>query len=386
MIAARGGEAMIALRALLGLLLCSLPVVASAHKPSDAYLTLRVEGATLHGRWDVALRDLEFAIGLDVDGDGRVTWGELRARASELDAWALARLAIASDGGSCATRAGSQLVDRHTDGAYAVLRFSADCPRAPRRLAIGYDLLFDVDPQHRGLVRVEHAGGDSTAILSDDSRRVELDLAAAAPWRTLLDYAREGVWHIWAGYDHLLFLLCLLLPSVLRREAGRWVAVEELGPALADVVRIVTAFTAAHSITLALAALGLVALPSRQVESAIAASVILAAANNLRPLVDARRWTLAFGFGLVHGLGFASVLGDLGLPRAALAPALLGFNLGVEAGQLALVTAFVPLAFALRDSVLYRHCVLAAGSVAIALLAGIWLLERSLEVVILVTS
>jgi hypothetical protein len=370
---------MIPLRVLLGLLLLSLPSAAAAHEPSDAYLALRVEGATLHGRWDVALRDLEFAIGLDANGDGRITWGELRARRAELDAWALARLSIASDGASCESRVGSHLVDRHTDGAYAVLRFRADCPRAPRRLAIGYGLLFDRDPQHRGLVRVEHAGATWTAILSDGSRRVELDLAAAAPWRTLLDYAREGVWHIWVGYDHLLFLVCLLLPSVLRREAGRWMAVEKLGPALADVVRIVTAFTAAHSITLSLAALGLVALPSRWVESAIAASVILAAANNLHPLVDARRWTLAFGFGLVHGLGFASVLGDLGLPRGALVPALLGFNLGVEAGQLAIVAAFVPLAFAGRGSLLYRRLAFTAGSTAAALLACTWLLQRTLD-------
>jgi hypothetical protein len=177
----------------------------------------------------------------------------------------------------------------------------------------------------------------------------------------------------------VLFLLCLLLPAVLRREAGRWEALPRVRPALADVLCVVTSFTAAHSITLCLAALGVVALPSRLVESAIAASVVLAAANNLRPWCDARRWLPAFGFGLVHGLGFASVLADLGLPRGSLVAALLGFNLGVEAGQLALVLLCLPLAFAARGSLLYRRYAFGAGSALIALLGVAWLVERSLD-------
>ena len=108
-------------------------------------------------------------------------------------------------------------------------------------------------------------------------------------------------------------------------------------PAFWDVCRIVTSFTVAHSITLSLAALGIVALPSRLVESAIAASVVVAALNNLRPWSQGRRWVVAFGFGLIHGFGFASVLADLGLPRDTLVLALVGFNLGVECGQLAIV-------------------------------------------------
>jgi HupE / UreJ protein len=108
-----------------------------------------------------------------------------------------------------------------------------------------------------------------------------------------------------------------------------------------------------HSVTLSLAVLKVIALPARLVESAIAASVLLAALNNLSPLVTSRRWLVAFGFGLVHGLGFASVLLDLGLPRGSLALALVAFNLGVEAGQLAIVTAFLPLAYGARHTVLF---------------------------------
>jgi len=211
-------------------------------------------------------------------------------------------------------------------------------------------------------------------------------LQAASHWRQFVDYAREGVWHIWIGFDHILFLLSLLLPAVLSWRGGQirdWQPAATFGEAFVDVFKIVTAFTLAHSITLSLATLGFVSLPSRWVESAIAASVVLAALNNVWPLLHRRRWTVAFGFGLIHGFGFASVLIDLGLPREALALALVGFNLGVEGGQLAIVAAFLPLAFALRRTAFYRRAVMVGGSLLIATLAGLWLVERAFEVKLL---
>jgi hypothetical protein len=142
-------------------------------------------------------------------------------------------------------------------------------------------------------------------------------------------------------------------------------------------LKIVTAFTLAHSITLSLATLGVFSLPSRWVESAIAASVVLAALNNLWPLFHGRRWAMAFAFGLIHGFGFASVLADLGLPQGTLALALVGFNVGVEIGQLAIVAAFLPLAFMLRDTRFYQRGVFVGGSAAIAMLAALWFAERA---------
>jgi hypothetical protein len=192
----------------------------------------------------------------------------------------------------------------------------------------------------------------------------------------LREYFQLGVGHIWRGLDHILFLLALLLPSVLLRRPDGWAPAPRLRGCLLDVLRVVTAFTAAHSITLSLAALGVVGLPSRLVEATIAASVLLAALNNLWPLIGEGRWRVAFGFGLIHGFGFASVLGDLGLPRATLAGALVGFNLGVEAGQLVIVAAFVPLVWPWRASRAYRLGVLGLGSAVVAGLAAIWLVER----------
>ena len=301
-----------------------LALPAWAHKPSDSYLTLRVEPGKIDGQWDIALRDLDHAIGLDADDNGEITWGELRASHPEIAAYALARLQVAGDDQACALSAGEQLVDQHSDGAYAVLRFTVACAQPPAVLRIGYRLFADTDPQHRGLLRLETVGASRSAIFSPEAPQQTFALATPGRWAQFVAYARDGVWHIWIGYDHILFLLSLLLPAVGAWRARHWQAVASFREASVDVVKIVSAFTLAHSITLSLATLGWVALPSRWVESAIAASVVLAALNNLFPLVHGRRWAVAFAFGLVHGFGFASVLADLGLTQSTRVLALVG--------------------------------------------------------------
>ena len=366
--------AWLALIGLAALLLGTGPAL--AHKPSDSYLAITVAGNAIAGQWDIALRDLDHAIGLDADGNGEITWGELRARHREIAAHALARLAIEADGAACTLTAGEQLVDQHTDGAYTVLRFAVDCPQPPKQLRLTYRLFADIDPQHRGLLRLDVAGLSRTAIFSPQAASQVFELKAASRWTQFLAYMEEGIWHIWVGYDHILFLLSLLLPAVLVWRHRRWQAADHFREAFVDVLKIVTSFTVAHSITLSLATLGWIALPSRWVESAIAASVVLAALNNVLPVVHGRRWLVAFCFGLIHGFGFASVLADLGLPRDTLALALVGFNVGVEAGQLAIVALFLPLAFVLRRSRFYQRGVLVGGSLLIAAVAAVWLAER----------
>ncbi len=349
---------------------------ALAHKPSDSYLSLQVTETAIQGQWDIALRDLDYALGLDDNQDGAITWGELRAQHAEIAAYALARLALSADGEACTTAVLEHLVDDHSDGAYAVLRFSAGCKTEPKVLSAHYRLFFDVDPQHRGLLRLEHAGQTRTAIFSAATPVQRFELAENDRLRQFIDYTAHGVWHIWIGFDHLLFLLSLLLPAVLIRVDGGWTGAARFRDALWEVVKVVSAFTLAHSITLTLAALDVVQLPSRWVESAIAASVIVAALNNLIVMAGASRWLFAFVFGLIHGFGFASVLADLGLPQNALLLALVAFNLGVEAGQLAIVALFLPLAWGVRNQWIYRRGVLAGGSLLVIATAGIWLVER----------
>jgi hypothetical protein len=372
-------------------LLCVLPAL--AHKPSDSYLSITVQDGVVSGRWDIALRDLDFAIGLDADGDGAITWGEVRARHRDIAAYAAARLQLAADGVDCPMEIGAQAVDEHTDGAYTVMPLHFACARAPHSLRLHYSLFSDIDPQHRGLLNLTVEGATRTAIFGPQAAEQSFELRAASRLTQLLDYLREGVWHIWIGFDHILFLLSLLLPAVglwQRRAVGSafgshgpWRPVERFGQAFWDVLRIVTAFTLAHSITLSLATLGWVSLPSRLVESSIAASVVLAALNNVFPVFHGRRWMVAFGFGLIHGFGFASVLVDLGLPQGALALALLGFNLGVECGQLSIVAAFLPLAFLVRRSWFYRRVVLLGGSLLIAAVAAAWFVERAFNLKLL---
>ncbi|MFZ5594164.1 MAG: HupE/UreJ family protein [Pseudomonadota bacterium] len=367
------------MRILLVLTITLLSAAAQAHKASDSYLSLHLDKGSLAGQWDIALRDLDYAIGLDMNGDGVITWGELRIRHSEISAYALSRLRIRSDDQVCIPQAREHLVDHHSDGAYAVLHFHAACPASaiPSNLALDYRLLFDLDPQHRGLLRLEYADKTYSAIFSPNHARQRFDLTVNQPWRQFADYALSGTQHIWAGLDHILFLIALLLPSVLRYEKGHWHPVPGFPGALADTVKIVTAFTLAHSITLSLAVLGIANPPSRWVESLIAVSVILAAINNIRPIFHHRRATVALGFGLIHGFGFAGALTELGLREGALALPLAAFNLGIEAGQLAIVGLFLPVAFFFRNSSFYQRLLLRAGSCLVAGLASVWLLERA---------
>lgn len=356
---------------------------ASAHKPSDSYLTLSVNGSTVDGQWDIALRDLDFAIGLDANGDAVITWGEVRAKHVEIDAYAMSRLQLTSAGNACPARVTEHLIDDHTDGAYAVLRFKAECPGALESLQVHYALFFDIDPQHKGLLRLAYQGSSTTGVFSPDKATQQFTLNRPSKLAQFLDYSQEGVWHIWIGFDHILFLLSLLLPAVVYREWKGWLAVAAFKPALWNVLKIVTAFTVAHSITLSLATLGVISLPSRLVESTIAASVIIAALNNVFSIFRERRWAMAFVFGLIHGFGFASVLSNLGLPQDALILALIGFNLGVETGQLAIVAAFLPVAFLLRHTTIYRRIILLGGSLLIAVVALVWLVERAFDIKVL---
>ena len=275
----------------------------------------------------------------------------------------------------CQTAPGTLAIDRHGQNAYAVLGFGAICPASLTRLDFRYSLLFDLDPSHRGLLNLAWAGASSTAVLGPETGTLRFERGDAGAWPVLASYVREGFRHILIGYDHILFLLALLLSVMLRLARGGG----DLRRALIELAAVVSAFTVGHSITLALAALGVVDPPSRLVESLIALSVVLAALNNVVPVVQRRIWLIALGFGLIHGFGFAGVLRELGLPDRSLIVALFGFNLGVELGQLAVVALFVPLALAIERLHLYPRLVMQVGSGAVGVVAMVWLIERAFD-------
>lgn len=369
---------MIARLFMLALLLCT-GGAARAHQASEAYLSYRVAGAEVEQRVDIALRDLDRDLGLDADGDGALSWGEVRRRWADIEALAEAGVRFTADGAACTRRAAPPpQLQQHSDGMHAVLVSPWRCPAAVRELALDYRLFAATDAAHRGLAR--RVGSAAEPLLLTPGAGPQ---PLAARGFGLAGLVGAGMAHIASGLDHVLFLVTLLLVAVWRRDGARWTPRDSARGALAETLKLVTAFTAAHSVTLGLAASGAIDPPEAAVEALIALTVLLAALDNIRPFVPGPRWAVVGLFGLVHGIGFAGPLKDLGLRGLELVAPLLAFNLGVELGQLAVVALLLPLALAVRAAAAYRRWVVPAGSGAIALLAAVWCVERSLAVQLL---
>ena len=395
-------------RTLVAMLLIAVLGQASAHKSSDAYLQLARTSSGISLRVDVALRDLDVALDLDANADGSLTWGEIRSAWPAIDAYVRSRVQLAG----CDLQPAPPLLESRIDGVYAALVLTATCDM-PAQPVIRYTLLGDVDPTHRGIARIDVAGQPPMLRVLDPARPALFDAASARPPSAASagspvaaavpvpqvqpavmassaaatepaseahGFLREGIHHIVTGYDHVLFLLCLLLPSVMRRTPEGWRPVARLSQAALPVAGIVTAFTVAHSITLALAAMKWVSLPPSFIEPAIAVTIILAALDNLRPIFHGRRVIVTFLFGLIHGFGFAGVLAELRLPTAQFAWALLQFNLGLELGQLMIVGLAASLLFALRQGRHYPAWAIRGGSMAAITIGVLWFVERTANV------
>lgn len=373
-------------------LACVLGWEVHAHSPSTAWLRVEVGESEVRLAYEASWADLDAVLELDSDGDGQLTWGEVQDRQAGIEAALRAGLKVLAAGHAVIPGSVELRVDSEREGGLAVLRWAAPLPRTARGdVEVHADLLMDVDALHRLLVKVSwEAGTVSTAVLSPESREARFE--AGKPTTSLAGFVHEGVVHILEGYDHLAFLLALLLPAVFRRGPSGWQPAEAWWPVVGGVLKVVTAFTVAHSVTLALGTLGWVQLPSRWVEAVIAGSIGVAAVGNLwvwwggvdqtdgtdqTDRADRSAWLMALGFGLVHGFGFAGVLGDLGVSGLAMAGPLLGFNAGVELGQVACVALFLPVAYLARRTRFYRVGVLATGSAALLGLAGFWFLERA---------
>ncbi len=381
----------VAARWLVVIALATFGVAAQAHKSSDSYLQIEAAPNAMAVRWDIALRDLDVALDLDTDDNGLLTWGEVKNAWSRIESYATERLAIAG----CPLRITGRALERRNDGAYAVLLLASDCSlgAAP---AVTYSLFREVDPTHRGIMKVQRPAQALAVVMLNPnsaavppSARANASRAAAAsapehePPAGAWGFLREGIRHILTGYDHVLFLLCLLLPSVLRRTPGGWRPVGKLSEAVWPVVGIVSAFTVAHSITLGLAATKLLSLLPAFIEPAIAVTIILAALDNVWPIFPVRRVVVTFCFGLIHGFGFAGVLSELNLPKWEFARALLEFNVGLELGQLTIVIGVTALLFLLRKRRRYPSLVLRGGSVIAVVIGALWLIERTANVSLL---
>lgn len=364
------------------LVLLALSSAAFAHSASTSYLSIDAAGtATDAGApnfsWTLALRDVDALLDLDADGDGRLRWAEVADRTADIETLAQRALQF-STGRPCALRLAAMQWQSIDGSGHLRLSGRVGCASTSAPLQLAYRLFDGVDPTHRALLQV--SGDDRLqsvapgAIVALDSGATAGGTAADTGFTRMLV---DGALHILGGLDHLLFLVALMLPAVMTRQQGRWIARAELRSALLQVAWVATAFTVAHSITLGLASFGLLRVPARVIEPLIAATVLATALNNLWPVLTTRLALAAFGFGLIHGFGFAEVLAPLGLPAGELARALLAFNLGVEAGQLVIVGVSFALLAAVRHWPGYPRWVLGAGSAALALLSAAWLIERS---------
>jgi len=345
-----------------------------AHDPglSRASIELHETGLALHMVF--SRKDIEVLLPMDADHDGTVTTDEFSAVQAELQQIIMAAIDIRDATGKYQAKS-VHIEPASGDGVKVDIDYGNSNVSG---IQIRIPLIAQLARGHRQYLTVKDANGNLLAQHLLDATSPPVLLGGIGPGRFSIfrEYLVQGVWHIWIGFDHILFLLTLLLPAVLVYEKSRWQPRDTLRPAMTDALKMVTAFTIAHSITLVLAVLEIVSLPARLVESVIALSVLITAVNNLRPFLPVSRWMLAFAFGLVHGFGFASVLADLGLPGTALMVSLLGFNLGVEAGQLAIVVLVFPLSALIRHTYLYRSWVFSGGSAAAALIAMIWMYER----------
>jgi len=368
------------------LLLACSAVIAAAHSYNESYVYFDVTDTTLGGRVEVTLTDLARVIAGDGSVETPLTQEQVIENKEQIFNYFEEKLLLSSEGRAYALEFDEikflpTKVDVFTQLEFTVLGVS----ETPRSIAMSYDGLFgDIDPTHRGYALIgsntrngmAENEGYISAIFSPSDGTKTLNLDDEPRLSVALTFLEHGVWHIWLGFDHVLFLITLLLSSVMVLTAQRWEPSTSLRDSLMKTVKIVTVFTIAHTVTLTLATFNIITLPIVFVEAVIAISIAIVALGNLMPRFHTQTWKIVFMFGLFHGFGFANVLEPLGLDPARKALGLVSFNIGVELGQLAIVILVFPILFMLRKRPAYRTIALQAGSIALIAIALFWFVER----------
>lgn len=361
-----------------------------AHEPNQSFLFLRIyETDGIEGRFEINVNELNkiFNLGLPKDA----TIDDIRPYKDLIQNYILENTKFSSELGNYNVIFGDLGALRISYGNFMQFNFKLnELKELPENLNVYYNIGFAVDKTHRGFLTVEH---NWKAGLINNEKVIALDFTPAEPNDTLslsnmsvltgfIAMIKEGIWHIWIGIDHILFLLALILPAVVRRKDNTlfgWEPVLTFKTAFLYIIKVVTFFTIAHTITLSLASLELINLPSQLVESIIAFSIGLAAFHNIKPIFKMKDWVIAFIFGLFHGFGFASVLSDLGLTGEFLTLSLLGFNIGVEIGQLAIIAGIFPVLYLIRKLKLYPKF-LVYMSVLLIIVSLYWFIERVFDI------
>ena len=352
---------------------------ASAHQTSLSYVSVEDKDGALAASVKMSFLDLEVSAGVDQDFDGRISWGEAKGAVSRVAAYVQSHTAM-SAGGPCVLRQTSAAPEMLNGEGYLDLGFDVTCPDKAAAVAVASTIFLEIDPTSRVLVSSRTGGQAQSYVLGiEQMRAAEAALGAQAaaqptakPPASLLSYFREGVSHLFGGPDHMLFLLVLVIPAIYAGSGIRSVTIAVLLP--------VTGFTLGHALTLTSAASGLIRPPAQIVEVLIAVTILLTAIDNIRAFIPGPRSVVAFAFGLIHGFGFASALGALDVSGWQMAVALLGFNLGIEAGQAVLALAVAPALFLVRKPARRLHVLPTGVSILAGMMAVWWIVERTVLV------
>lgn len=376
------------------ILLCAAllyPLMVNAHSLNDSFLDLTVSGTELTGATRLSVSDLELAIGLDRDSDTNVLWGEIIQARVSINAYLLQHLSVARGSELCSFAVGEYKLSMLSGSPYLVVPFQGNC-FASGALRVSFDPFFEFDASHRSVAKLNVEDISTSRVFSPSNSVITIEKGSNNLMKTIQEFVWEGIWHIWIGIDHILFLGAMLVATLVqqpRNSTSRMASTKfmsrfrlglyqpkPLRESLWLVAKVVTAFTLAHSITLILATLQLVSLSAQLVESAIALSVALSGVNLIIPIFGGRHAVVAFLFGLIHGFGFANVLTQLDLSSGQFLTGLLSFNVGVEIGQLAIVCLVVPLLLGLFRYRMCRRVVTFASGLVIAQFGMVWLMDR----------
>jgi len=331
---------------------------------------------------DIEADNLDKIFDLDKNHNSIISWKELRSSKDKITGYVLEHISIEFDDKECKITATDFIVHRKIHQSYIKLPLSLACAKPKADISLSYDLFFNLDKDQKLFVKLDN-NQSRPAIVDPLHNKLHIKLQKSSLYDSILEYIKTGIWHIWMGYDHILFLLMLLVPSVYIQNRSSYTAKKSFKELFIDVVKIATAFSIAHSFTLALSAFRIINPPANLIEVLIAITIIITALNNIFDLFSVKIWKLAFGFGLIHGFGFANVLRELVNNKTDFISLLVGFNIGVELGQLAIIAAVLPILYLLRKSDFYRLFILKFFSFFVLVIATIWAIERSFGVEIL---
>ena len=354
---------------------CSSTGQAHAHQTSLSYISVTEQDGAVTADMKMSFLDLEVATGIDQDFDGTITWGEARKSLDRVSAYAQSKTSLAA-GGYCSLSRKAAAPETLNGEGYLALRFDVVCPDRAAPVRVASSMFLEVDPTSRVLVSSRTGGFSETYVIGIKDQNAATTPSPASPTDArdglLLLLLQEGVSHIFGGPDHLLFLLVLIIPTVYAGRSLKTVAIAALLP--------ITGFTLGHALTLAAGASGLIRPPAQIVEILIAVTILLTAIDNVKRFIPGPRSVIAFAFGLIHGFGFASALGALSVTGWQMATALLGFNLGIEAGQAVLALAVAPPLLLVRDPAKHFRIMPLGVSMLAGAMAIFWVVERTLAV------